>query len=144
MTDPDPPNAELEPHGFESQPPAADDPAGAADAAPHALPQRIGRYAIKQVLGSGGFGRMYPDHDDEIPRELERSCLKALSNRASDRYTTTVDMAEDLRHFLKTVTRSATPVVGALTVASAVGEMQLFDATASETPDSDRSPSGRK
>ena len=38
--------------------------------------------------------------DDAIPKELERICLKALSKRASDRYTTAKDMAEDLRHFL--------------------------------------------
>jgi len=38
--------------------------------------------------------------DDVIPRELERICLKALAKRASERYTTAKDMAEDLRHFL--------------------------------------------
>jgi formylglycine-generating enzyme required for sulfatase activity len=38
--------------------------------------------------------------DDAIPRELERICLKALSKRASERYLTAGDMAEDLRHFL--------------------------------------------
>ncbi|MGA2253477.1 MAG: serine/threonine-protein kinase, partial [Thermoguttaceae bacterium] len=38
--------------------------------------------------------------DDSIPKELERICLKALSKRATDRYTTALDMAEDLRHFL--------------------------------------------
>jgi eukaryotic-like serine/threonine-protein kinase len=38
--------------------------------------------------------------DDCIPKELERICLKALSKRASDRYTTAKDMADDLRHFL--------------------------------------------
>ena len=38
--------------------------------------------------------------DDAIPKELERICLKALSKRASDRYTTAKDMADDLRHFL--------------------------------------------
>jgi hypothetical protein len=38
--------------------------------------------------------------DDAIPKELERICLKALSKRASDRYTTARDMADDLRHFL--------------------------------------------
>ncbi len=38
--------------------------------------------------------------DDSIPKEMERICLKALSKRASDRYTTALDMAEDLRHFL--------------------------------------------
>jgi eukaryotic-like serine/threonine-protein kinase len=38
--------------------------------------------------------------DDTIPRELERICLRALSKRASERYSTADDMAEDLRHFL--------------------------------------------
>src|SRR5262249_26105632 len=38
--------------------------------------------------------------DDAIPKELERICLKALSKRASERYTTARDMAEDLRHCL--------------------------------------------
>jgi len=38
--------------------------------------------------------------DDGIPKELERICLKALSKRASERYTTAKDFADDLRHFL--------------------------------------------
>jgi len=38
--------------------------------------------------------------DDLIPKELDRICLKALSKRASERYSTAMDMAEDLRHFL--------------------------------------------
>lgn len=38
--------------------------------------------------------------DDHIPKELERICLKALSKRASERYTTATDLADDLRHFL--------------------------------------------
>ncbi len=38
--------------------------------------------------------------DDTIPRELERICLKALSKRASERYSTARDLAADLRHFL--------------------------------------------
>src|SRR6201988_525861 len=37
--------------------------------------------------------------DDAIPKELERICLKALAKRASERYTTALDMADDLRHF---------------------------------------------
>src|SRR5450755_1278005 len=40
--------------------------------------------------------------EDTIPKELERICLKALSKRASERYTTAKDMADDLRHFLGT------------------------------------------
>src|SRR5208337_2327104 len=39
--------------------------------------------------------------DDTISKELERICLKALSKRAPERYTTAKDMADDLRHFLK-------------------------------------------
>jgi hypothetical protein len=38
--------------------------------------------------------------DDAIPRELERICLKALAKRASERYTTGRDLADDLRLFL--------------------------------------------
>jgi eukaryotic-like serine/threonine-protein kinase len=38
--------------------------------------------------------------DDSIPSELERICLKALSKRATERYTTAQDLAEDLHHFL--------------------------------------------
>ncbi len=44
--------------------------------------------------------------DDTIARELERICLKALAKRASERYTTAKDLAEDLRHFLETATDS--------------------------------------
>jgi formylglycine-generating enzyme required for sulfatase activity len=36
---------------------------------------------------------------DTIPRELERICLKAMAKRASERYNTAGDMAEDLRVF---------------------------------------------
>src|SRR5262249_707945 len=38
--------------------------------------------------------------EDTIPKELERICLKALSKRAAERYTTARDLADDLRHFL--------------------------------------------
>lgn len=37
--------------------------------------------------------------DDAISKELERICLKALAKRASERYTTAKDFADDLRHF---------------------------------------------
>jgi serine/threonine protein kinase/formylglycine-generating enzyme required for sulfatase activity len=37
---------------------------------------------------------------DAIPPELERICLKALTKKASERYTTAKDLADDLRHFL--------------------------------------------
>jgi serine/threonine protein kinase/formylglycine-generating enzyme required for sulfatase activity len=38
--------------------------------------------------------------DDRIPRELDRICLKALAKRAVDRYSTAIDMAEDVRLWL--------------------------------------------
>ena len=34
--------------------------------------------------------------DDAVPKELERICLKALAKRGSERFTTALDMAEDL------------------------------------------------
>ncbi len=37
--------------------------------------------------------------DDAIPREVERICLKALAKKATERYTTARDLAEDLRHW---------------------------------------------
>ena len=39
-------------------------------------------------------------YDEKLPKELERICHKAISKRASDRYLTAHDMAEDLRHYL--------------------------------------------
>lgn len=42
--------------------------------------------------------------DDQIPRELERICLKALSKRTAERYSTGQDLADDLRHFLAQAT----------------------------------------
>src|SRR5262249_29043625 len=41
--------------------------------------------------------------DDAVPKELDRICLKALSKRASDRYSTARDLADDLRHFLAAI-----------------------------------------
>ncbi len=38
--------------------------------------------------------------DDTISRELERICHKTLAKRASERYSTGRDLADDLRHFL--------------------------------------------
>ena len=52
--------------------------------------------------------------DDTIPRELERICLKALSKRATERFNTASDMAEDLRLFLQSrggTVSSSGPVV---------------------------------
>ncbi len=40
--------------------------------------------------------------DSGIPRELERICLKCVSKKMSERYTTAGDLADDLRHWLET------------------------------------------
>ncbi len=49
--------------------------------------------------------------DDAIDRELDRICLKCLSKRCSDRYSTAQDLAEDLRHWL--ADRGSQPVAAA-------------------------------
>jgi serine/threonine protein kinase/formylglycine-generating enzyme required for sulfatase activity len=38
--------------------------------------------------------------DDTIPKELERICLKALLKRPTERYTTALDLAQDLNDFV--------------------------------------------
>ncbi len=60
--------------------------------------------------------------DDTIPKELERVCLKALSKRASERYTTAKDLADDLRDFLGSSAEekssiSFIPIAGSLAAA---------------------------
>lgn len=40
------------------------------------------------------------DLNRDVPAELERICLKALSKRATARHQTALDFSEDLRHFL--------------------------------------------
>jgi len=45
--------------------------------------------------------------DDRVPKELDRICLRALARRASDRYSTAADFAEDLRHWLNPLSGDA-------------------------------------
>ena len=54
-------------------------------------------------------------YDDHIPKELERICLKALSKRASERYSTAKDMADELRLFLAEQTINQQPARATLT-----------------------------
>src|SRR4029077_10848250 len=68
--------------------------------------------------------------DDTIPRELERICQKSLSKRASERYSTGRDLAEDLRHFLQSdealaLPATATGPVSPPPVSPLVGEMPV-------------------
>jgi hypothetical protein len=37
--------------------------------------------------------------DDKVPKELDRICLKTLAKRAADRYSTALDLADDLRRW---------------------------------------------
>ncbi|MEI8019735.1 MAG: protein kinase [Schlesneria sp.] len=58
--------------------------------------------------------------DDRIPRNLERVCMKAIAERASDRYATAAEFAEDLRLFLVTNQTPATDVSVPVNVTSPV------------------------
>lgn len=60
----------------------------------------------------------------QVPRELERICLKALSKRASDRHSTADDMAEELQawHGKRQTTSQATVAEGQAAGAEAAGE----------------------
>ena len=80
--------------------------------------------------------------DDTIPKELERICLKALSKRATERYNTALDMAEDLREFLKTRGGTVSPLALA-TLISTLPESTLEVAplpSAFRQSDSDERP----
>jgi serine/threonine protein kinase/formylglycine-generating enzyme required for sulfatase activity len=79
--------------------------------------------------------------DEGIPKELERICFKALSKRASERYMTARDMADDLRHFL------AEQTDGVFRSTTAVPQPPLTSisssragSTSATTPTSDSSP----
>jgi hypothetical protein len=50
--------------------------------------------------------------DEAIPKELERICFKALSKRASERYMTAKDMADDLRYLMAAETSPGTGSIG--------------------------------
>ena len=82
--------------------------------------------------------------DDSLPRELERICLKALSKRAADRYTTAKDLAEDLRAWLATIPQSDTarPVftTPAVALAETAATATTPQTTSPATPPSDSRP----
>ncbi len=59
--------------------------------------------------------------DDTIPKELERICQKSLSKRASERYSTAKDMAEDIRLFLQATGGMVSPGVPAAAMSSLPG-----------------------
>src|SRR5579871_703091 len=87
--------------------------------------------------------------DDGIPKELDRICLKALSKRASERYSTAKDMADDLRHFLAehalnhpppSATGLATPSITPVSPPPATSLAPGQSSTPATTPTSDQQP----
>jgi eukaryotic-like serine/threonine-protein kinase len=80
--------------------------------------------------------------DDMIPKELERICLKALSKRATERYNTALDMAEDLREFLKTTGATVSPAAPVVPIVTAPGSTQEVTPvpSTSKQSDSDQQP----
>ncbi|HLN26436.1 MAG TPA: SUMF1/EgtB/PvdO family nonheme iron enzyme [Gemmataceae bacterium] len=80
--------------------------------------------------------------DDVIPPELERICLKALSKRASERYSTAKDMADELRAFFaqQTVLQPPTPPAKSQALTPAPPERPA--ASTSATPGSFGTPGG--
>src|SRR6516162_576156 len=88
-------------------------------------------------------------YDDGIPKELDRICLKALSKRASERYSTAKDMADDLRHFLAEQSLShpapsaaglATPSVTPVSHPPSPSTPPSPSSTPATTPTSDHQP----
>lgn len=80
--------------------------------------------------------------DDTISKEMERICLKAISKRSRNRYTTAVDFADDLRHFLSQQPASSQIEPPAAGLATPTGSDSTKIGTDSNTPklDSDSQP----
>ncbi len=80
--------------------------------------------------------------DDTILKELERICLKAMSKRATDRFITARDMAEDLRAFLQTPAGTVQPPVTSPGVSPPQGSTQEVTPvpSTSKQSDSDQQP----
>ncbi len=70
-----------------------------------------------------------------IPRELERICLKALAKRASERYSTASDLADDLRTFIRCDGSTGTVAMSAVTTERGTSRNGVAPATASARTD---------
>ena len=76
--------------------------------------------------------------DDTIPRELERICQKMLGKRASERYGTARDLAEDLRYFLQSDAASGPAATAPGAVSPPTGSTQeVTPPNVPRRPDSD-------
>lgn len=75
--------------------------------------------------------------NDAISKELERICLKALSKRATDRYTTAKDFADDLRHFLRSESVMTASLAETAQALSRTDQSRLRDSPANSPQDSE-------
>ncbi len=71
-------------------------------------------------------------YDEKVPKELERICHKAMAKRASERYPTAHDFAEDLRRFLSEQTAVLSATLPG-TVAHVVSEQSTSQTSAAST-----------
>jgi serine/threonine protein kinase/formylglycine-generating enzyme required for sulfatase activity len=89
--------------------------------------------SINEVLGQ--VLRLEPrplrQYDERIPYELERICLKAISKKAEQRYSTAFDMAEDLELCLQEDFDSASLPTESVSQKRSVSKISL-DAAASQ------------
>lgn len=84
--------------------------------------------------------RPLTQYDERIPKELQRICFKALSKRASERFSSAHELAEDLRHFLDSPASLSTaattnPTAGSVESAAPATPTQR-DSSKSTQPDS--------
>ncbi len=56
----------------------------------------------------------------QVPRELERICLKALAKRSTDRYSTAADFVDDLEFFLNRFDKTASDMGSEISMVAAV------------------------
>ena len=63
---------------------------------------------------------------DTIPKELERICMKAMSKRATERYSTAKDMAEDIRVFLQNAGSAVSAPAPAFSMSASSGSTPVF------------------
>ena len=89
------------------------------------------RQVLRQIVNSEA--RPPRQIDDKVPRELERICLRAIAKRASERYATARDMAEDLRHYPRGRARNRS---GGTEAPSSCTAAAVFRGTAADPPTS--------
>ncbi len=82
--------------------------------------------SLSQIIEQVTQAEAWPPRqiDDTIPKELERICQKALSKRASERYDTAKDMAEDLRLYLQNTGGPGSPAGPAAAPAQPVSTLE--------------------